>query len=94
MKLIGYVDGVEVRFDFYPPSTFKAEIPKQIDGTYIIQLQAVDDAGNKTGYSNIFIEINFDKLTFKVLNPNFTHKLDKEFEYAELQQEFSYKELM
>lgn len=73
MKLLGYVDGVEVKFDFYPPNLFKAEIPKQLDGTYIIQLQAVDDAGNITGYSNIFVKIDFTSLKVQILPKNFDY---------------------
>jgi hypothetical protein len=71
MRLIGCVDGVEISFDFHPPSTFTAEIPRQIDGTYIVQLQAIDDAGNVTNYSNIFVLINFNALKFQILESPF-----------------------
>lgn len=71
MRLIGHVDGVEISFDFHPPSTFTAEIPRQLDGTYILQLQAIDDAGNVTNYSNIFIKIDFSALKFQMLESPF-----------------------
>jgi hypothetical protein len=72
MRLVGYVDGIEVRFDFCPPSTFKAEIPRQLDGTYILQLRAIDDAGNETNYSNIFIKIDFQQLKIQILPINYS----------------------
>lgn len=71
MRLVGYVDGVEITFDFTPPNTFKAVIPKQLDGTYIVQLHAIDDAGNITNYFNVFVIIDMQKMRFKVLPKNY-----------------------
>lgn len=68
MRLIGSIDGVEVNFDFYPPNQFKAEIPKKLDGVYVVELKALDDAGNETNYSNIFIKIDFQKMSFSVVD--------------------------
>lgn len=103
MKLIGYVDGIEVIFDFYPPNKFKAEIPKRIDGTYIVELHAIDDANNISNYSNIFIRIDFNKLKVEMLSPTYFVKSDdSKFEYIQLfnnfvskpkENIFSYKKL-
>lgn len=100
MKLVGYVDGIEVRFDFYPPNLFKTEIPKQIDGTYILQLHVVDDAGNITSYSNIFVKIDFKQLYMEVLSSNFNFienglnmgfkPLDKDFTYKNINNNFDF----
>lgn len=67
MKLRGWVDGVEVNFDLTPPNTWKAIVPRQLDGTYIIQLKAISDMGNELNWSKIFIKINFQSMTMKVL---------------------------
>lgn len=85
MILVGQVGGVEIKFDFTPPNTFKAEIPKQLNGTYIVQLQAIDDAGNITGYSNIFIKIDFSSMRVKIFDNNYRH-LDesKNFTFREI----------
>lgn len=97
MRLIGYVDGVEVKFDFYPPNNFKAEIPKQIpkqiDGTYILELHAIDDAGNETSFSNIFILIDFIKMVFKVLEGFHAVEGNKNYGFTELSEEYISKEL-
>lgn len=95
MKLIGYADGIEVKFDFYPPNNFKAEIPKNMSGIYNIELHAIDDAGNQTNMCNMAILIDFDKLQFKVLDSDILYKTEsEEFGYKELQQEFTSKELI
>jgi hypothetical protein len=95
MKLIGYLDGIEVRFDFYSPNIFKAEIPKKMSGMYIIELHAVDEAGNQTNLCNTVVLIDFDKLTFKILDKNFIEKVEnKNYGFKELHQEYTYKELM
>lgn len=93
MRLIGYVDGVEVKFYFYPPNNFKAEIPKQIDGTYILELHAIDDAGNETSFSNIFILIDFSKMVFKVLEGFHAVEGNKNYGFTELSEEYISKEL-
>jgi hypothetical protein len=77
MRLVGYVDGVEVKFDFTPPNTFTAIIPKQLDGIYILQLHAIDESGNQTNYSNIFVNIDFQKMSFRVLDENYPYKIDE-----------------
>lgn len=74
MRLIGYIEGVEVKFDFYPPNKFIGIIPKKLDGKYIAQFILYDDAGNQTSLSTILIYIDFNKMDFKILNPN--NKLD------------------
>ena len=71
MKLIGYVGGAEIAFSFCPPNLFKAEIPKNQNGIYIVELHAVDDAGNQSGFTNIFVKIDFQQLKVSILSPNF-----------------------
>jgi hypothetical protein len=67
MKLIGRVNGVEISFDFYPPNQFRGEVPKNLTGVYVVQLQAVDDGGNTAEYSNIIIKIDFDSFKIEIL---------------------------
>lgn len=93
MKLIGYIDGIEVKFDFYPPNKFKADIPKKKDGTYIIQLIATDDAGNESSLSNIFVYINFSKMIFKVLEGFKFVEGNENYGFIELKNKFSFLEL-
>ncbi len=95
MRLIGYVDGIEVKFDFYPPNTFKAEIPKKINGQYIIELHAIDDAGNQTNEANLIVAINFDKLTFKILEQDFNFgENGGDMGYREVDSQFTHRELI
>lgn len=89
------LDGVEVRFDFYPPNTFKAELPCGKNGTRIIQLTAIDEAGNVTNMCEMVILIDFDKLSFKILDKDFVEKTENEnYGFKELQLNYSHKELV
>jgi hypothetical protein len=95
MVLLGYVDGVEVKFDFYPPNTFKAEIPAQLSGTYILQLKAIDAASNICEYSNIHIVIDFSTFKIKILDKNYTHLSGNTKLYTAKEINlFAYKELV
>lgn len=76
VNLIGYVKGVEISFDFYPPNTYKGIIPKQVDGRYIVELRAIDEAGNISGTTDTFILIDFDKLEYKVIEESYKSILE------------------
>lgn len=77
MKLVGYIDGVEISFIFSPPNQFKSIIPKKLSGIYIVELHAIDDAGNQNNYTNMLITIDFDKLTFNILKQDFLSNENK-----------------
>lgn len=94
MQLIGYIDGIEVNFDFIPPDKFTAEIPKKMSGVYIVELHAIDAAGNTSSYSNIFIKIDFQNLKVEMLQLNYDHKNNnEENKFNELECEFRSLEL-
>lgn len=95
MKFIGYVDGIDVKFDFYPPNIFKAEIPKKKSGIYILELHAIDEAGNETNLSDIFIDIDFQKMSMKLIGDTFSFiKNSENFSYEALKSPFDYKGLI
>lgn len=80
MKLKGYIDGVEVSFDFYPPNLWKAIIPRKLTGTYILQLKVIDSAGNETNFSDLFICIDFRNMKFEILGKRYDFR-EKDEEY-------------
>ncbi|WP_461206935.1 Ig-like domain-containing protein [Clostridium sp. DL1XJH146] len=94
MRMVGYVNGIEVSFDFIPPNTFKAEIQKKISGQYIIQLKAIDSAGNETNYSDLFVRIDFQKMEVKILDENFRfNKNGVNFGFSILSKDTNTKEI-
>lgn len=89
MRLIGYAEGIEVLFDFYPPNTFKAEIPKKLNGIYVLELHAIDEAGNQNNYTNMVITIDFNQLAFKILKQDFLSNENKnDFQDVQEKQRF------
>ncbi len=94
MRLIGYVDGVEISFDFYPPNIFRGIIPKRLNGKYVVELKVTDNAGNENGMTDILVYIDFQKMEFKVLDDKFRFNVDDRFSYKETQSKYSYRELV
>jgi len=95
MRLIGFVNGVEIAFDFYPPNTFIANIPTCLNGSYIVQLKAIDGAGNEGYFTDVLVYIDFQKMTFKLLNNNFKHMQNRQqYEYEIIKHNYSFRELV
>lgn len=95
MKLIGYIDGMEIRFDFYPPDIFKATIPKKLSGKYIVQLKVIDEAGNEENKADIYVYIDFQNMSFReVKSPYKLNENDNNYNYMELNCKYTYKELV
>lgn len=94
MQLIGYVDGQEIRFDFRPPSSFTATLPQNKTGVCIVELHAIDDAGNMSAYCDSVVMIDFDRLSVRAITANFINRqhngnlfmraVDSGFTYKEL----------
>lgn len=85
MKLVGYVEGVEIKFDFYPPKYFRSVIPKQLDGKYIMQLKLIDDFGNETGGAYKYMYVDFQNLHFHILGENYRFsKQDEDKKYIKV----------
>lgn len=95
MKLVGYVDGIEISFNFCPPNIYEAVIPKRLNGKYIVQLKAIDDAGNETNMADTYMYMDFQQMIFKNLGNKFRFNIDdSKFGFKEVSNQYSHKELM
>jgi len=93
MKLIGYIDGVEIRFDFYPPNTFKATIPKKLSGKYIVQLKVIDEAGNEENKADMYVYIDFQNMSFREVGSTYVNKIkDNNLSYIEIKNDYELNE--
>lgn len=103
MKLIGHINGVEVSFDFYPPNTWRATIPTDITGRFVLQLKATDEAGNSASAMYVYVYIDFKNMVFKVLDEKFGYNynskdycydiIDSEYETKYIKDEFTVNKL-
>jgi hypothetical protein len=94
MRLIGYVDGVQVTFTYTPPNTWTAIIPKQLDGIYIVELHAINEAGNIANYSGMIVKIDFSNLKIEVLeNDILQQEINDGFIFEELNLDILSEEL-
>lgn len=95
MKLKGYIDGKEVSFDFFPPNEFKASIPRNLTGIYIVELHAISDSGLETMYTSISVLIDYENMSIKIIDSNIKDQLLKSDIYAEIiSHEFTYREVV
>ena len=76
IRLVGYVNGVEVTFTFSPPKVFRGVVPASLNGQYYLDLKAVDEAGNQTNYMDLYVLIDFDALTFKILDERYEFNVE------------------
>lgn len=66
VKLTGVVNGDNVIFQRKDGDVWEATIPKNLNGEYVIELQAYDEAGN-IGYAAKYImTIDVETLCFKL----------------------------
>ena len=94
MQLVGCVDGIEISFDFYPPNFYRAIIPKRLNGRYIVQLKAIDEAGNEASTADVYMYIDFQQMTFKTLGDKFKFNIDdNDLGYVEIKNIYNSREL-
>ena len=71
VKVIGTVDDIEVVFK-YNQATGKWEtiVPRDLDGTYVVDLWAYDEAGNRGYAATVLFTVDTESLhiTFKLLD--------------------------
>lgn len=56
-KVYGTVDGVEVIFTPSGGSTWTCKVPRDLDGEYIVDLHAVNDAGITTYFATVLFAV-------------------------------------
>lgn len=61
-RLIGNVDGNETVFSQINEGLWEATVPLDLDGTYVIDLRAVDEAGNESYYATVLFTVDPEKL--------------------------------
>lgn len=76
IRLVGRVNGVEVTFTLTPPNVFRGIVPASLHGQYYLDLKAVDEAGNQTNYMDLYVLIDFDALSFKILEGKYDFNVD------------------
>lgn len=66
MTLTGKIDGKPVAFSLIRQdgriSVFQAEIPATLDGEYVVELTAIDDAGNVAFVCKYLVTIDMSRL--------------------------------
>ena len=72
-SLVGMVSGDQIVF--HPDGEgWKAEIPANIYGEFVIELFAEDDAGNSSYYNTILFVAKLNGIYVQILNENFSEK--------------------
>lgn len=66
VKLTGNVNGNDVIFQREKGDLWTTTIPPNIDGTYVVELTAVDDAGNTVYFTKYIVTFDIKNLCVKL----------------------------
>lgn len=97
-RLIGTVNGEDVIFQHVHGNFWETSVPSSLDGTYVIDMTAYDDAGNEAYWAKYILTIDLTALCVhlkkhpyqaQILQDNYSATLcDRDREYhAEIVQE-------
>lgn len=95
MKLTGKIEGQPVTFTLISEesrtSVFEAEVPATLDGEYVIELTAVDDAGNITFVCQYIVTIDMANMCVHLvpLPEYYLVGIPRSFEMTEVPQGFA-----
>lgn len=91
MKLTGKIEGQQVAFELIRQegrtSVFKAEVPANLDGEYVVELTAEDDAGNIAFVCKYLVTIDLTNLCVHLM-PLQDYVLIDQSSYPELEDVF------
>ena len=63
VKVIGTVDDIEVVFKYNQVTgKWETTVPRDLDGTYVVDLWAFDEAGNRGYYATVLFTVDPDSL--------------------------------
>lgn len=65
-RVWGHVEGVEVIFTHLEGDTWACNVPKELDGEYVVDVYAEDEYGNIGYAATILFVIDARHLTFKI----------------------------
>ena len=67
LRLTGNVDGRTVLFHQGEEGVWHGTVPLDLDGTYVIDLLAVDEAGNSSYYATVLFTVDPERLHMAML---------------------------
>lgn len=75
VELRGKVDGKEIVFERISEEEWKAAIPRELYGYYVVELEAFDEAGNRAYMTRFLLTIDLDALAIKLVPCNYQASL-------------------
>lgn len=80
VKLIGKVDNVDIIFTKAMGDDWEAVVPYDLDGEYIVELTAIDEAGNMSYVTKYLFIVNTSQLCVKLLPLSYAAKqIEKDY---------------
>ncbi|WP_458412790.1 PF13754 domain-containing protein [Schinkia sp. CFF1] len=104
VKIVGHVDSVEIIFRLNTEGDWIATIPKDLDGEYVVEVNAYDEAGNMSYASSMLFVVDPSTLKVEFVPLSYAYKtiddevysekiLVSDFAYYEVKSSFNFKEL-
>ena len=67
VELRGKIDGKEILFERVSQDEWRAAIPREFCGFYIVELEAFDEAGNRAYITKFLLTVDLDSLGVKLV---------------------------
>lgn len=71
VELRGKVDGKEIVFERASEEEWKAQIPRELFGYYVVELEAFDEAGNRAFITKFLLTVDLEALAIKLVPCNY-----------------------
>lgn len=92
--IVGKVDGAEIIFRKDSNGSWNATVPRDLDGEYIVEVKAYDEAGNQAYSASMLFIVDPATLQVNMIPLNFAYRfLDEKFNEKMIVSEFAYREV-
>ncbi|MEC1744105.1 PF13754 domain-containing protein [Schinkia azotoformans] len=92
VKIVGQVDGEDIIFSLNPDGDWIATVPKALDGEYVVEVKAYDEAGNMSYSSSMLFTVDPATLEVEFIPLQYAYKTFENDPYSKkiIVSEFAY----
>lgn len=99
VRVIGNVDGIEIVFGRTEAGHWVSSVPYDLDGEYVIEVTAIDEAGNEAYSAEMLFIVDLKTLKTELKPLNFTtiiyrdnsEELSDVYKFIKLEENYTYR---
>jgi hypothetical protein len=91
VKMTGRIDSVEIVFSLSETGAWIATVPPDIYGEFVVEVTALDEAGNAAYSTAMLFTVDIGDLSFSVIPLSYAYKVSGEgFSKVEVQSDYTF----